>query len=433
MAHFTKRYTTKGEVRYRAEICIKGAKKYSKTFSRLTDAKLWAQQNTEKTHRSAAGIALNEHYTLSEAIERYRVECLPSIKRAAVKYVLTWWQKELGDVYLHTITPADLIKLRTKLLNEPKLGRTAKTGHSTVPLYNADGTPILRKPKTVQNYLDVLSVLYNKAILEWDWVDRNPVQKVKKLKINDERTRFLSDHYHLWPGEEKPRHWDSLSTQVKAEAVKKFPRAYELPRLIEALKSQQHLEKINNNKPLWAYYLFVIQLGLGLRLSEATHIVWEENGVVAHPVVIADMKRGVLLLKSTKQDATPRLKPICDEVMGVLKILYEERRYDCPLVFHSVEPDKPLRFDKRIQRAIREAGLQDFRWHDLRHTTASYLSMLGAGQREVMEALHHKSMKSSQRYQHLTSDHLRGLMNRLTNTVLAEKESPSRFRDSSVT
>lgn len=432
MATFTKRYTSKGEVRYRASIRIKGSKPYSKTFMRLTDAKQWALQNEERAQRRISGLASTKQYTLAEAIERYRVEYLPSIKRAAVKYVLKWWEEELGDVYLSTITPADLIKLRTKLLNQPKLGRCKKTGHATVPLYNADGTPILRKPKTVQNYLDVLSVLYNKAILEWEWVDRNPVQRVKKLKINDERTRFLSDHNHLWPGDEKPRHWDSLSAQQKGEAVRKFPRAYELPRLIDALKSQQHLEKVQNNKPLWAYYLFVIQLGLGLRLSEATHMVWEENDVIEHPVVIVDMKRGMLLLKSTKQDATPRIKPICDEAMNVLKVLYEERRYDCPLVFHSAVPHKPLRFDRRIQRAIREAELEGFRWHDLRHTTASYLSMLGAGQREVMEALHHKSMKSSQRYQHLTCDHLRGLMNRLTNTVLEEKESPSRFEHVSV-
>ncbi|MFC3052291.1 tyrosine-type recombinase/integrase [Kordiimonas pumila] len=431
MAHIRKYYTSKGDVRYSAEIRIKGSKPYSKTFHRMTDAKLWAQQSTEKTQRQTAGISTTRQYTLTEAIERYRIEYLPTIKRAAVKYVLNWWERELGEVYLSTITPADLIKFRTKLLNQPKLGRCKKTGHATVPLYNADGTPILRKPKTVQNYLDVLSVLYNKAILEWEWVDRNPVQRVKKLKINDERTRFLSDHNHLWPGEEKPRHWDSLPTQLKAEAVKKFPRAYELPRLIDALKSQQSLEKVQNNKPLWAYYLFVVQLGLGLRLSEATHMVWEENDVIEHPVVIVDMKRSVLLLKSTKQDTSPRLKPLCDEVMTVLNILYAERRYDCPLVFHSAVPHKPLRFDRRLQRAVREAGLQDFRWHDLRHTTASYLSMLGAGQREVMEALHHRSMKSSQRYQHLTCDHLRGLMNRLTNTVLEEKESPSRFEHTS--
>lgn len=427
MATFTKRYNSKGEVRYKAEIRVKGSGYFSKTFDRLTDAKTWAQTNTEKAQRHAAGLATKDRHTLAEAIERYRAEYLPSIRRNAVRYSLNWWERELGHVFMDIITPADLIKLRTRLLNEPKLGRCKKTGHSTVPLYHADGKPCLRKPKTVQNYLDVLSTLYNRAITEWEWVEHNPVKKVKKIKFNDERTRFLSDHYHLWPGEDKPRHWNSLSTQQKGEAVKKFPRAYEFPRLVDALKSQQYLEKIRNNKPLWAYYLFVIQFGCGLRLSEATHMVWEENDIVQHPIVIVDMKRSLLLLKSTKQDTSPRIKSICDEVMAILKRLYQERSFDSPLVFHGTQADKPLKFDKRIQRAIREAELQDFRWHDLRHTTGSYLSMLGAGQREIMEALHHRSMKSSQRYQHISNDHLRGLMNKLTTTVLDEQEAPSRF------
>lgn len=433
MTHFRKCYTSKGEVRYRAEIRIKGAKSYSKTFFRLTDAKLWAQKNSENTQRLAAGISPTNQYTLSEAIERYREEATSVIRMSAVKFILTWWEKELGEIYLSTITPADLIKLRTKLLNEPKLGRCAKTGHATVPLYNEDGTPVLRKPKTIQNYLDVLSVVFNKAIMEWDWIERNPAQRVKKLKSNNERTRFLSDHYHLWPGEDETRHWDDLSKAQKQEALHKFPRAYELPRLIDALKSQQYLDKIHNNKPLWAYYLFVIQLGCGLRLSEATHMVWEENNLIDHPIVIADLKNEVLMLKSTKADSSPRMKPICKEAMVVLKKLYEERLYDSPLVFHGTTNKSPLKFDRRLRRAVKEAGLQDFRWHDIRHTTASYLSMMGAGQKEIMDALHHRSMKASERYQHLSSDHLRGLMDRLTNTVLEEKKAPSRFKKKSDT
>ena len=50
-----------------------------------------------------------------------------------------------------------------------------------------------------------------------------------------------------------------------------------------------------------------------------------------------------------------------------------------------------------------------------------------------MDALHHKSLKASERYQHLSSDHLRGLMNRLTNTVLEERRAPSRFKEKSDT
>lgn len=426
MASFRKYKTSKGEVRHRAEIRMRGVKPYSKSFIRLSDAKVWAKKQDEITQCQAAGIQTIEYYTVAQAVERFYAECLPQRNKRVASRLLMWWKTELGERYLHTIRPAELIGIRNKLLKEPKK-RSKKGFKDPVPCFDKKGNPVFRKPKTVQDYLDQLSTLYNKAIKEWEWVSVNPVQNVKKLKIQNERNRYLSDHYHLWPGEDEPRHWDELSEYEQLDAVTKFPRAYELPRLINALLGQRSAHKLQNSNPMLAYYLFVIQLGAGLRLSEATHMAWEENDLVEHPIVIVDLKREVLLLKSTKCDASPRMKPLCQEAFVVLKKLYAERRYDTPLVFPNSAGSAPFKFERRICRAITDAGLEDFRWHDLRHTTASYLSMMGAGQKEIMEALHHKSLKASQRYQHLSDTHLRGLLNRLGTTVLTDKHSPSRF------
>jgi integrase len=162
-------------------------------------------------------------------------------------------------------------------------------------------------------------------------------------------------------------------------------------------------------------------------------MVWEENDLIAHPVVIVDLNRQVITLKSTKHDTSSRLKPLNKGALAVLMKLYEERRYDTPLVFPREDGKAPFKFRERITRAIRDAKLQDFRWHDLRHTTASYLSMMGAGQREIMEALHHKTMMSSQRYQHLSCEHMRGLFNKLSDIISDKKEQASRFEQVSET
>ena len=343
-----------------------------------------------------------------------------------MKSALEWWKNEIGERFVNSLRPAELIALRRKLSREPKRGRTI--GHSKpVYLYHADGSPKLKKPKTVQDYMDHISAAFNKAVDEWEWMDTNPIKRIKKLKIENERNRFLSDYYHLWPGDEKAKHWDELTDQQKADAKRKFPRAYELPRLFDALKAQQSVRSIQSNNPLWTYYLCVVQLSMGLRLSEATHMVWEENNVIQHPIVIVDLNRKTLTLKKTKHDVTPRIKPLSHGALEVLTQLYSERRFDTPLVFPNSNGDKPFKFRVRIDRAIRTAGLLDFRWHDLRHTTASYLSMMGAGQREIMEALHHKTMISSQRYQHLSNDHMKGLLDRLSDVVSAEREASSRF------
>lgn len=433
MSYCRKYTTSKGNVRYRAEVRTKGAKAISKSFSRLTDAKLWARDEEIRMQRLGAGIVSHKNYTLTEAIERYLVEHFPTLTSSTgMKNALRWWQNELGERHLDTIRAAELISLRFKLSQEPKLGRKVGTKEK-VPLYNPDGSSQLKKPKTVQMYMDHLRALFNKAVDEWEWMTKNPMKKIKKLKIENGRNRFLSDHYHRWPNEKEPRHWDDLSDYEKVEAEVKFPRAYEMPRLFDALKAQQHVPTFKNSNPMWTYYLCIIQLSMGLRLGEASHMVWEENEVIEHPIVIVDFERKTLLLKKTKSDATPRSKPLSDSAMEILTVLYNERRFDTPLVFPQREGKQPFKFRARIDRAIRESGLQDFRWHDLRHTTASYLSMMGAGQREIMEALHHKTLVSSQRYQHLSGDHMRGLMNKLSDSFDDKKQAPSRFKDESDT
>jgi integrase len=63
--------------------------------------------------------------------------------------------------------------------------------------------------------------------------------------------------------------------------------------------------------------------------------------------------------------------------------------------------------------ALREAGIKDFRFHDLRHTHGSYLAMTGATTRELMDALGHKTPAMAARYSHLANAHKRGVAERL--------------------
>lgn len=87
------------------------------------------------------------------------------------------------------------------------------------------------------------------------------------------------------------------------------------------------------------------------------------------------------------------------------------RRIKNPYVFPGEKPGK-ARTDlpKSWEPSLQKAGIQDFHWHDLRHTFASRLMMKGAELYEVMRLLGHTNIETTQRYAHLSPKHLQGVV-----------------------
>ena len=60
-----------------------------------------------------------------------------------------------------------------------------------------------------------------------------------------------------------------------------------------------------------------------------------------------------------------------------------------------------------FERACKRAKIEDLRFHDLRHTFASYLTMGGVNLRTVQTLLGHKDLRMTMRYSHLSPEHLK--------------------------
>ena len=96
---------------------------------------------------------------------------------------------------------------------------------------------------------------------------------------------------------------------------------------------------------------------------------------------------------------------------------------------------KPLGgYNHWFWRALREAGIKDFHWHDWRHTGASRLLMRGASLRAVQEFLGHKSLAMTTRYAHLSHEYQLGVVELLdspTDTTTDTEHLPA-FREEAV-
>jgi integrase len=75
-----------------------------------------------------------------------------------------------------------------------------------------------------------------------------------------------------------------------------------------------------------------------------------------------------------------------------------------PITVFLLEDGKPMQqaqLEMRWRRIRTAAALENFRWHDLRHTCASYLAQNGATSLEIADVLGHKTLQMVKRYAHL--------------------------------
>ena len=147
-----------------------------------------------------------------------------------------------------------------------------------------------------------------------------------------------------------------------------------------------------------------------MRKGEILGLIWEH----------VDFARGVLLLEQTK-NGRRREVPMNRAVYDALQPLYAAARAALPTNAPGTKSAEPagLVFRKRhgdgswgsirtaFEGACREAKIPDFRFHDLRHTCASWLVMKGRSLKEVQELLGHREFTMTLRYAHLSPDRLR--------------------------
>ena len=223
-----------------------------------------------------------------------------------------------------------------------------------------------RSPSTVNRYLAAMSHAFTVAMKEWGWVEDTPFRKITKPKESRGRVRFLSDD--------------------------------ERKRLLVSCRE--------HNNP-FLYAIVVVALSTGARQGEILNLRWKD----------IDMKRGMITLYETKNNEI-RAIPLRGHAFEVVQDLNKVRRIDTDLVFPSNRnPSKPISIQMIWERAMRRAEIEDFRFHDLRHSAASYLAMSGASLAEIAAVLGHKTLQMVKRYAHLSEQHTSSIVEKMNSKI----------------
>jgi len=172
MAAIDRRQGADGRPVYRVRVRHKGTPPQTATFSKLSDAKRWAQMTKGRVVEGHHFPSTKPtRHTWAEALDRYTKEVLPNKgahMRYNQRYLLQWWHKRLGAYALSDLTPTLIAQCRDTL---------AET----------------RAPASVRAYLCALSHVLTVASSAWNWLEHSPMPKVRKLKLPRGRVRFLSD------------------------------------------------------------------------------------------------------------------------------------------------------------------------------------------------------------------------------------------------
>jgi integrase len=132
-----------------------------------------------------------------------------------------------------------------------------------------------------------------------------------------------------------------------------------------------------------------------------------------------DAVNGFVTLESTK-NGDMRFVPLPNQVAVYLKQVPCSKPPE-EFLFPSKNPAKrhPYSLIRRAFRtAVQISNLQDFKFHDLRHTAASHMAMNGATQGELMEVLGHRSPTMTRRYAHFSKEHVARILQKTSNNLI---------------
>lgn len=277
--------------------------------------------------------------------------------------VLARWCQYLGDWLLSDLS-AEAVGHALDDMAQTPIRRYVGKNDQGEPIYKELGLPTAA---TVARWRALFS-----AVLSWairrrispkGWT--NPCREIELEKVRNARVRFL--------------------TEAECKRLLRVSRLSPWPKL---------------------YLLILLGIVTGARRSELMGLRYRDISLTTGTAHLPDTKNG-----------DPRVLPLTAPVIAEIKRFGRPASPDHLLFGRSAYPNRPFHFQKAWLKALADARIEDFRFHDLRHTCASYLAQNGGGLHDIANVLGHRQLDVTRRYAHLTIDNKAALVGRVLGNI----------------
>ena len=246
-------------------------------------------------------------------------------------------------------------------------------------------------PSTFNHYRALLLLTYREARRAGK-VNVNPARDVRHRHEDNGRVRYLGQHKPLPTKDEYLKQFPTEETRLRGVVERDYP---------------EHLAE------------FELAASTGLRMGSMYALTWE----------MVDWSSRMLNIPTSKNGEAIHL-PLNSAAMAAVKsVLPEKEEQRTGHIFRSKKTGEPLENWRHwFGKAVKAAGIVDFRGHDLRHDFASRLRRRGAKLEDIAELLAHKSLSMTKRYAHLGPNQLHevaGLLDSVSTPVAPETKPES--------
>lgn len=172
-----------------------------------------------------------------------------------------------------------------------------------------------------------------------------------------------------------------------------IPRMREPTVRVRWITKEQAVELISNLKLKWMKDLVSLALLTGARRGELLSLTWKN----------VDLERGIVIITpDNAKSKRGRPLPLNEEAINILRNIPREFEY----VFTRTGKRKRTIGLEDFERALKLTGLVDFRFHDLRHTWASWHVQNGTPLMVLKEMGGWETLEMVKKYAHLSGEHL---------------------------